>query len=284
MQLFSKHSPFLGVPKGLNARERLTLDAIRYSGQMTALTFERLRAAASEYSKRNIDQIEQPDELRIAILADAWSTVDMLNRLRVLIRTYPAPGFDELPLVRTFIKRSEPIETVRNRFQHLSEQLTGRKELVPAAAVVLGQVSWLFVPDPGDMTKPMFLFGVSGGTAPQDNNLQHAIKASKVGGNTVELPTGRFELHAFGKVARLSEQIANLRACILAMEEFLRASFDGRARRIAENHNIPASLLLEPMLECSAFRIEIRFGGSSTVSADQDLEAISSMRSPGITF
>lgn len=276
--------PSLHPPRGLNARERLTLDAIRYSWQMVGLSYERLRAEGAEYSRLDLSDTTQSDELRTAIFADAWSTIDIINRLRVLIRTYPMVAARELLDVRTFIKRSETVQTVRDRFQHLSEQLTRRIELEAASEPVFGQISWIYVEHPDDLSKPMFLYGVSGGGAPQNSNLQQSVKASRVGGSRVEIPAGRFELHAFGRVVRLSEQMENLRTCVLALDQCLRSSFAARAAAAAKEDTRVVQRLLEPILECSGFRLELRVDGSGAISADQDIEAVTSLRTPQISF
>jgi hypothetical protein len=279
---FGLNSPFLEIPWALNAHERLTLEALHYSVAMALYSYERLRVTAKEYSDRNFDQeFELP--LRVAILSDAWAVLDTLNKIRDLILKYPAPAISGLPAAKRFVKQSEAVNWIRNQFQHLSEQLRRRVNLVAASDAVFGQVSWILVHDPQDLSR-LSLFGVSGGGVSGDDARQHAIKASPIGHAEVEIPVGRFELHAFAKKVNLSAQLVNLKACVSAMEESLRPALRARAERAAQGRNFSAESLLRPGLESSAFRIDIGYGVEGGVSADENVEVVSSMKQPPIIF
>ncbi|MBY0510641.1 MAG: hypothetical protein K2P94_10890 [Rhodospirillaceae bacterium] len=222
-------------------------------------------------------------ESRISILSDAWFTLDTLNRLRVLIGSYPDASARTLPAVVLFLNRAKSVETVRNRFQHLAEQLSRRVELEHSAQAILGQVSWVFCPHPEEAIKPVFIFGIVGGSAPQNLGRQQSINVSPIGGQKVEIPVGRFEVHAFGKLVRLSEQIENMMACVPALEVHLIARFQARANRIAEERGLNVEVLLKPIIECSGFQAQVGFGGEGP-SADGELKVVTSYHTPCATF
>jgi hypothetical protein len=279
---FGDQSPFLEIPWALNAHERLTLEAFRYSVAMVLCSYERLCASALQYSAGQPGK-ESEFSLRIAILTDAWAVLDALNKIRELILRYPAPAITRVRDVRTFIKQSESINAIRNQLQHLSEHLRRRIDLVGAAETVFGQVSWILVPDPENLSK-MFLFGIVGGGVSQDELREQSIKASPIGGEEVEIPVGRFELHAFGKKTHLSKQITNLKICISAMEGWLRPVLRARAERAASASGVSPESLLRAGLGASAFRFDIGYGGEGGVSADKNVEVITSMKRPPVIF
>lgn len=260
------------------------MEGIRYSTQIALHSYERLKTTAAEYSAHQLESGQSDATgLRIELLADAWSILDTLNRLRVLLGSYPVVGARDLSAVRVFFRRAKSVEAIRNRFQHLDTVLPRRIELERASQAVLGQLSWVYWDNHTNASSPIYVFGIIGGSAPQDAERQQTISLPVLSGGEVEVPVGRIDLRAFGALVSLSEQLANLRLATGALEAFLPGHFNSRAELAARQGNVDREVLLSPMVECSGFYARVGFGKDGPSAADE-VQVVTSYKNPPITF
>jgi hypothetical protein len=132
------------LPAGIPAVDKVRLDGIRF-GLLTAdLAYRRLVAVLEETSR---SMPAPPDAvpgsrspLFTAVILDAWSVVDSLNRLGQLLKELPRP-YKTTPLGKLRLLTSPDLNDVRDMSQHLNENL---KSLVDADAPVWGTVSWIW--------------------------------------------------------------------------------------------------------------------------------------------
>ncbi len=137
-------SIFRRMPGTLVLSQRRFLGALAYASDCTELSFERLKQAARAYrlptSADGYEEAGWTPVNRLSIITDAWACVDHLNRARQLVKR--SPYGNPRPLeVDPFLAATKPALDIRNRIQHLDEDIfTGAN--CAEGNPVLGAVSW----------------------------------------------------------------------------------------------------------------------------------------------
>ena len=146
----------IGRPEFLPRRQALYLDAIEESLRMASLAYERLQESLAakmssyESASASLPRSDEMSRLDSAILLDAWSLVDVLNRLRVLVESMPGLKKSS-PGVKSFLHSLGQIEDLRNAVQHLYGQV---HKIVDTGHPIWGSLSWAAPPvEPGDARK-----------------------------------------------------------------------------------------------------------------------------------
>ena len=192
-------------PEFVPRRQVLYLDAIEESFRMASLSYERLQESLLGWmSLRDPAKTSLPrpsDEmsrLNSAILLDAWSLVDVLNRLRVMVESMPGLKKSS-PGVKSLLQSLGPIEELRNAVQHLYGEV---HTIADSGHPIWGSLSWATPPvKPGDALKAAAF--IPGTLAPVKG-----IPVVNPVGRTCEYPVGLIELTAAGKTVSLSDMVA----------------------------------------------------------------------------
>ncbi len=121
----------------LKRRQELYLDGLETSLVMTRICYARLRDD-TEYFFRQGKRIKSTENFQIQILLDAWSLVDTINRLRILVTQ--APGLKKNSSVMLFQKDTEGVELLRHFVQHLSGEIP---KLENTGWPLLGSLTWV---------------------------------------------------------------------------------------------------------------------------------------------
>lgn len=142
--MINKDSVFRRLPPGLERRQVLFIDGIRYCAEMAGMAYGRL---AATLTKMALDAQTLPEargaegRMRLIPLAflDAWATVDAIYRFRGLVKLYPhqRQGHVDLPGYREMM---ESVAGVRNVADHLAQKMT---HVEAHAGAALGVLSWL---------------------------------------------------------------------------------------------------------------------------------------------
>jgi hypothetical protein len=135
-ELIPESSPLRRHPENLNPRHRLILDGIRYSVEITELAYHRLvktLLAISQLSKEPL-----PPNSFAGVLADVWTIIDSVNRLRALIIKIPKSS--EVDYVKSFLSRTEVVREMRNVVQHIHGRL---EKLVKFKQPTWGTIGWV---------------------------------------------------------------------------------------------------------------------------------------------
>lgn len=133
-------SPLLGLPGGLPPNQVKILDAIRLSAQWIDGCYLRLEALLESFGTH---RGPTPHGSAALALADAWSVVDAVHRLRLLVSEFP--GYKRrAPSKVLFLQRTEAVEPLRNTVQHLTGELA---RIVADDLPILGALTWLRVVD-----------------------------------------------------------------------------------------------------------------------------------------
>jgi hypothetical protein len=126
----------------LKRRQELCLDGIETSLTMARIAYSRLEHAVTRHSQTvSQNRGESMVDAREVILLDAWSLIDITNRLRVLVRR--TPGLEQNAFVEAFLRPTPNVEKLRNFVQHLDGEMAS---LVETGWPIWGALSWVWVP------------------------------------------------------------------------------------------------------------------------------------------
>jgi hypothetical protein len=203
-------SPLRRLPSGLHRKQALFLDGISLSVDMTALAYQRLRKGLLwplPTGKHHPSSRSGTAE----IVMDAWSIIDSVNRLRVLVEGMR--GLRRGSAVVSFLNSVSDVEALRNAVQHLSGEV---EKLWEDGWPLWGTLSWVVVeaPDAEQFLTVAFNPGALGGRV--------RVPVVNPVGREVEIPVGLVHLTAAGVTLSLSDIVA-------AVERFT-----GRLERAAD--------------------------------------------------
>lgn len=137
-------SIFRRMPGALALSQRRFLGALAYASDSAELSFDRLRQAARAYrlptSADGYEEAGWTPANRLSIITDAWACVDHPNRARQLVKR-SSYGSPRPPEVDPFLAATKPALDIRNRIQHLDEDIFTGANCVEGNPVV-GAVSW----------------------------------------------------------------------------------------------------------------------------------------------
>jgi len=125
------------MKNNLKRRQELFLEGIETSLGMSNICYSRLNQALIELSKNDLKNLTL--EIQNLVFLDSWSFVDVINRLRIFI--LQIPGLKKNSPVKSFLKSSEQIETLRNFVQHLDNEIPN---VVKSGFPIWGSLSWLY--------------------------------------------------------------------------------------------------------------------------------------------
>jgi hypothetical protein len=197
--LLSDDSPLEKQTVALHRRQVLFLDGITLSMDAAMLAYRRLQLGLAAHLEQHERQAPSSRALQVQIVMDAWSVVDSVNRLRVLVQGMP--GLKRGPAVVSFLKDIGPIETLRNAVQHLYGEVDKIHE---DGRPLWGSLSWVRPPAPD--TKEGSISWFVPGTLAVTNDLPPVTLAGK----SIEYPVGYIQLRAAGETVCLSDAMASV--------------------------------------------------------------------------
>lgn len=117
-------------------QQELSLDGIELSMRMAKIAFNRLEVGVLEISRRG----DFSRDLQDALFLDAWSFIDSINRLRLLIKN--TPGLKQTSTVKAFLKVANDVEEFRNYVQHLPGEIN---KLSDTGKPIWGAIGWWYM-------------------------------------------------------------------------------------------------------------------------------------------
>ncbi len=139
---FSEDSPLRRMPTGLDRRRVLYIDAVETCFEMIDAAYTRLLGLI--VTRWSPEGRGAPDLM--PALAEAWSVVDWVHRLRRLLDQMPgikkrAVGY------QLFWRRSKGVEDLRHMIQHLDRRID---EVAAGGYPAMGTLAWyMFLDAPG---------------------------------------------------------------------------------------------------------------------------------------
>jgi len=131
----------------IHRRQELFLDGIELSIEMALIAYQGLRTTIAKHTTELQNRQGEPPETSLTsqMLLEAWSIVDCVNRLRVLIQH--TPNLKKTPAIKSFLKGTAPILTLRNFVQHLDDKAI---EVATTGKPIWGSLSWVWA-TPSDL-------------------------------------------------------------------------------------------------------------------------------------
>jgi len=210
--IIDKDSPLRRFPANSENKQTLFFDGIRYSIEMAALAHTRLQQSLYSLTLSCTNSSSDlPIDFTSAML-DAWSIVDSVHRLRILINKTPgmkkqAPGF------QIFDRGTTPIKDLRNFVQHLDQET---QDLVGQNIPVWGTLSWFTILDPE--RKSGFTCTIVAGTVFQSMD---GLLVNPLGKET-NVPVDLITLTANNSTICLSDVMRHVERLTRSMESGLR--------------------------------------------------------------
>jgi len=227
---FQAASPFRITPLDLPPEQRVWIDAVRGSCEILHLAYAQLSDGLIHVTKNPTDNILAMH----ASTADAWTFVDAVNRLRVLLNRVPRSfefnseaqpdGHRDFKNLRNaFFAELGGVEAVRNEVQHLDEKID---KLAASGEPVWGYVTWIYVEYAAVQKKPIFQKCALRPGPPVPGAM--AIKNHQM--TAVYLPVDYVELHAHGQTINLSKIRRAVESPTRFLEKHLAARFGDRGK------------------------------------------------------
>jgi hypothetical protein len=137
-------SIFRRIPDAISLSQRRLLGALAYANDSAEFSFARLKEVARAY-RLPTDGLSYGEAgwvpaNRLSMITDAWACIDHLNRARKLVQRFPCAD-PRPPEVDPFLDATKPAASIRNRIQHLDEDIFTGANCVEGNPV-LGAVSW----------------------------------------------------------------------------------------------------------------------------------------------
>ena len=207
-------------------RQQIFLDGIEMAIEMALIAYAQLRATIEYRTTTAESRPEEPPESSLAtqMMMEAWSIVDSVNRLRVLIPH--TPNLKKTPAIVSFLKSTEPVTTLRHFVQHLEEKAL---EVATTGKPIWGSLSWVWA-TPSDVHQGRLKISVyiPGRLAKAKG---HPI-VNPIG-KDIETPVGLITLTAAETTVNLSEVIEVVERFKSRYEKALQNSNEGAAELLA---------------------------------------------------
>ena len=197
--------------------QRVSIDGIRYVAEMLGLNAERLHTDLVSVTWIP-ESAPKPHRLFAFCLTDAWSIVDNLWRLNVLVRHMR--GLRRTPELEVHLRTLKQVEEFRHGYQHLEGQI---RLCVEERWPLWGTLGWVFFPNGPYQPGKIFLM-IPGGLRP--GTVEHRIV--NPAGKSFRTPLDYITLAAFGRELELSKLLRTAGSLIGGIEEGLKSASAGQ--------------------------------------------------------
>lgn len=219
-------SPFRRLLPENGPRPLSLLDGIRYSIDMTAISYTRLRLILVDAHARLMNAAAEkttsppvPTHSYAGAFLDAWSMIDSADRLRRLLPHVPKSKSN--PAIRDFTDTCEPIEQLRHCIQHLDGQLA---KLTRTRTSTWGEIDFCVIPH---LESTRGWTGILGSMTMSREVIEahrHPFAAIK-GDGPFEHPIDLLHLTAHGVRVSLSDLHRRVQRVARSLEEALSSQF-----------------------------------------------------------
>ena len=179
----------------LKRQQQLCLDGIETCVGMTSVAYSRLRVSVWSHSEARRSS-GPTSEISKVVLLDAWSLIDVTYKLRVLVgRTR---GLKKNAAVKSFLKATDAVETLRHYVQHLDRELGG---LADTGWPIWGSLSWAEPLPGGEEPTQIGISVLIPGSFAKSRGYPVVNPAGKV----IEMPVDHISLSTLGATVNLSD-------------------------------------------------------------------------------
>ena len=235
--MIPKESVLRKLPTVLNEEQRLRLEALVYSTDIITVSFSTLRAIAAKYAEKFADA---PDEDRMSMFLHAWSLIDQFHACRQIIKVLSQGNMG--PNQTKFYNESEASHGLRNRMDHLSQNIPNLSRKKGLRFPVYGSLSWFSVgahrydADGVIVVETGTTVSIMAGTSPIDVTVMGFPNPVS---RPIYFPVCQFDLHAFDYKFDIDQSYVNLQNTVLSTDRKLNEEHGGILIKLSEDSGKP---------------------------------------------
>jgi hypothetical protein len=237
--MISENSFFKNIPLAINLQQRLIWEGAGWAIQMIALSYDRLKVAASQVDATSGNY---PTSLATEMFACCWSIIDQCHMLRKILERVPLRSDG---LAAKFIEKFEAVTFIRNAMDHLHQNINNVANKKGPVAPIFGAMSFCAITNDdvlssvSDMGVPI----ISGCrvvtlTAGALTHPQHAFQVLSPAGRITEIPVGMFQFMAFEHRVDFSDMVADLASLVAYFDHVVKPDQEQQLREFARMNNL----------------------------------------------
>lgn len=142
-------SPLRRLPHGLSAKQIVFFDALGISAEIAGQAYDDLLTEL-----RLLGEDPDPDRPRnfVGVIRHTWTFVDAVHRFRVVLQQTPSIKHNQV--YELFMRRTEAVTEMRNKAQHLNQELAG---IAKRSQGAYGTLTWVLGTGEDSLPKPLML-------------------------------------------------------------------------------------------------------------------------------
>ena len=130
--IIDKESPLRKIPMELDIKEAYFIDSIRLCVEIIDISYFKLYNTLLYISKTN--------KITVLPFLYSWTIIDFINRFVNLLKQMPRLN-KKLPVLKMLFDQTINIRLVRNKFQHIEQEISKEKIKPP----FFGIINWLII-------------------------------------------------------------------------------------------------------------------------------------------
>ena len=230
--LVSDESYLRRVPVALAPKERMRFDAIVTCADIITQAFHGLRHFTAE---AGVDLEQLGNSGRAYALGQCWTIVDQLHAARQLLM--PGAGSKAGPITQAFLDSAETATILRNKMDHLADNLDNLSKLRGSRFPLFGSLSYFYSPEA--TSENGHIVTIMSGALHGDDLMPCVNPFDK----QFTLPTGLFTLWAFGHELDFGRAIGPFRDWLAHLGGKLEGDIRGRlAEQGATDDQVEAAM------------------------------------------
>jgi hypothetical protein len=236
--MINENSFFRKIPLAINLEQRLVWEGTGWAIQMMALSYEKLKIAASQVDATSGNY---PTRLATEMFACCWSIIDQCHMLRKLLERVSS---DPDGKAVKFIQKFEAVSFMRNAMDHFHQNIknmANKKDPIPP---IFGALSFCLVANDDlsstdhDGTPVVKGCNVVTLTAGALTHPKHNFQTINPAGRLLELPVGGFQFMAFEHRVDLSDLMADLASLVAHFDNVVKPDQERQLREFAKQNNL----------------------------------------------
>jgi hypothetical protein len=280
--MISEDSFFKKIPLAINLEQRLTWEGAGWAIQMIDLSYNKLKAAASQV---DATLATYPTFLATEMFACCWSIIDQCHMLRKILERAP---LDADGLAAKFIKKFEAVTFIRNAMDHLHQNINNVANKKGPISPIFGALSFCVITDDDissssserdvPIIKGRTVVTLTAGalTHPQNN-----FQVVSPTGRHIEIPVGMFHFMAFEHRVDFSDMIMDLALLVAHFDNVVKPDQERQLREFARTSNLDESKVVSEHRADFAVAIQLKFPNAvEPISGPPDENSSSSADAP----